>query len=152
MFSKYFIRCLIQHKCWMSGINRKVTDFFQRKVSETTFLNDKNGGFQIYSNEEQTNRHAIDQTTDTSSCIPESLVVVVKWLSAHTHFIEHLVFNCQRRSVVTEKDRAKLTGFKNFPSCIMALGWLGCLVRKEPLKSVYRQKSCEIPMMKEFVF
>ena len=55
----------------MSGMSRKVTDFFQRKVSEATFLNDKNGDFQIHSNEEQTNRHVIDQTCVTYSCIPE---------------------------------------------------------------------------------
>ena len=54
---------------------------------------------------------------------------LVKWLSTHNHFI-----NFQRRSVVTEKGRAKLTGFKGFSGCIVTLDWLGCLIRKEPLK------------------
>ena len=51
----------------MSGMSRKLTDFFQRKVTETMFLNDEYGDFQIHSNEEQTNRHAIDQTCVTYS-------------------------------------------------------------------------------------
>ena len=51
-------------------MSRKVADFFQRKVSETTFLNDDDRDFQIHSNQEQTNRHAVDQTCVTSSCIP----------------------------------------------------------------------------------
>ena len=54
----------------MSGMSRKVTNFFQRKVSETTFLKDEDRDFQIHSDEEQTNRHAIDQTCVTSTCIP----------------------------------------------------------------------------------
>ena len=48
-------------------MNRKVTDFFQRKVSETKFLNDEDGDFQIHSNEEKTNLHARDQTCVTQS-------------------------------------------------------------------------------------
>ena len=54
----------------MSGMSRKVTDFFQRKVSETTFLNEEDRAFQIQSNKEQTNDHDIDQTCVTSSYIP----------------------------------------------------------------------------------
>ena len=57
----------------MSAMSRKLNDFFQRKVSETTFLNDEDGDFQIHSNEEKTNRHVIDQTCVTYLC--ESLVV-----------------------------------------------------------------------------
>ena len=47
----------------MSGMSRKVTDFFQQKVGETTFLNDEDRDFQIHSNEEQTNRHAVQSWT-----------------------------------------------------------------------------------------
>ena len=54
----------------MSEMNRKVTAFFQGNVSETKFLNDEDRDFQIHSNEEKTNRHAIDQTCVTSSCLP----------------------------------------------------------------------------------
>ena len=46
----------------MSGMSRKLTDFFQRKVSQTSFLNDEDRDFQIHSNEEKTNRHAIDSS------------------------------------------------------------------------------------------
>ena len=53
----------------MSGMSGKVTDFFQRKVSKTTLFNDQDGDFQVHSNEEQTNHHAIDQTCVTYSCI-----------------------------------------------------------------------------------
>ena len=53
----------------MSGMSRKVTDFFQRKVSETAFVNNEDRDFQIQSNKKQTNDHAIDQTCVTSSCI-----------------------------------------------------------------------------------
>ena len=51
----------------MSEMNRKVTAYFQGNVSETKFLNDEDRDFQIHSNEEKTNRHAIDQTCVTSS-------------------------------------------------------------------------------------
>ena len=44
--------------------------------------------------------------------------------------------------MVTETGRAKLTGFKSFPGCITALGWIGCLVRKEPLK-VFQTKTLQ---------
>ena len=54
----------------------------------------------------------------------------------HTWRVSHLAFNFQRRSAITEKGRVKLTSFKSFPDCIMTLGWLGCLVRKKPLKKV----------------
>ena len=66
------MRCLINNTNVfnMSGMSRKLTDFFQRKVSETKFLNDKDEYFQIHSNEEQTNRQSIDQTCVTYSCIP----------------------------------------------------------------------------------
>ena len=63
MFSKHFMRCLIQHKSFQH-------DTFQQNLTETTFLNDEDGDFQIHSNEEQTNSHAIDQTFVTYSCMP----------------------------------------------------------------------------------
>ena len=53
----------------MNGMSRKVTDFFQQKVSKTTLLNDEDGDFQVHSNEEQSNHHANDQTCVTCSCI-----------------------------------------------------------------------------------
>ena len=54
----------------MGRMNRKVTDFFQRKVSETAFRNDEDKDFKIHSNEEQTNRYAIYQTCVTYRCLP----------------------------------------------------------------------------------
>ena len=53
-----------EHKC------EQITDFFQQNVSKTTFLNDEDGDFQIHSNEEQINRHAIDKTCVTYSYTP----------------------------------------------------------------------------------
>ena len=35
-------------------MRKELTDFFQRKVNETTFLNDEDGDFQIHLNEEKT--------------------------------------------------------------------------------------------------
>ena len=90
----------------MSGMSRKVTDFFQQKVSETTLLNDEDRDFQIHSNEEQTNRHVIDQTCVISTCIPGGSSSKVTLDSQPFH-----PFNFQRRSVVIERGRAKLTVF-----------------------------------------
>ena len=49
----------------MSGMTRKLNDFFQRKVNESAFLKDKNKDFKIHSNEE----HVINQTCVTYLCI-----------------------------------------------------------------------------------
>ena len=38
----------------MSEMRKELTYFFQRKVNETTFLNDQDGDFQIHLNEEKT--------------------------------------------------------------------------------------------------
>ena len=72
MFSKNFIRCLIQHKCFQHERNEQKSNwFFSTKFSKTTFLNYDDGNCQIHSNEKQTNRHAIDQTCVTYLWIPE---------------------------------------------------------------------------------
>ena len=65
------MQCLIQCKCFQYELNGKKNNrfFFQLKVSETTFLNDKGRDFQIHSNEDQTHCHAIDQTFVTFSCV-----------------------------------------------------------------------------------
>ena len=68
MFSKYCLRCMIQHRRVSINVNREITDFFQQNVSKTTFLNDEDGDFRIHSNEEQINRHA--KTCVTYSYIP----------------------------------------------------------------------------------
>ena len=72
MFSKYFMRCLKDNTNVfnLNGMSRRLTDIFQRKVNKTTFLNNDGGDFQIHSDEEQTNRHSIDKTYITYSCIP----------------------------------------------------------------------------------
>ena len=46
-------------------MSRKLTGFFQRKASETTFLNDEDGDFQIHSKGEKTNRHDDKYADDT---------------------------------------------------------------------------------------
>ena len=53
----------------MSEMSVKVTDFFRQQFSETTFLNEEDGDFQINSNEEKTYPYTIDQTCVTYSCI-----------------------------------------------------------------------------------
>ena len=96
----------------MSEMRRKVTEFFQRKVSETTFLNNEDRDFQIHSNEEQTNRHAIDQTCVTSSCIvPGESSSKVTLDSQLFHPASSFQF-AKKKCVVTEKGHVKLTGFK----------------------------------------
>ena len=77
----------------MSGMSRKVTDFFQRKVSETMLFNDQDGDFQVHSNEEQTNHHAIDQTYVTYSCIPKECSSKVTLDSQPFHPAASLQFN-----------------------------------------------------------
>ena len=91
MFSKQFIQCLILLN--MSRMSRKVTDFFRRKVSETTFSNDEDIDFQVHSNEDQTNRHAIDQTCIPSSCIPGERQCQANWFQKFSwlHYDTRLV-------------------------------------------------------------
>ena len=150
MFSKYFMRCLKDNTNVfnLNGISRRLTDIFHRKVNKTTFLNNDDGDFQIHSDEEQTSRHSIDQTYITYSCIPGEFSSKV----THSHFIPHLAFHFQRRSLVTKKGRAKPSGFKTFPGCIITQGWLGCLVLKELLKSVPDKKLTEYLWWESLVF
>ena len=124
------MRCLIENTnvFKMSGMSKKLSDFFQRKVSETTFLISEDGDFQIHLSEEQTNRYSIDQTCVTHSRIPGEPSSKVTLDSQPFHRASSFQF--------TKKKCCKLTGFKSFPGCIMTLSWLGCLVRKESLKSV----------------
>ena len=136
MFSKYLIRCLIQHKCFKHERNEQKTNwFFQRKVSETTFLNDEDVDFQIHSNEEQTNHNAIDQTCVTLSCIPGESSSKVTLDSQPFHPASSFQF--PKKKCGNWERPCQANWFQKFAWLHYdTKGWLGCLVLKEPLESV----------------
>ena len=134
----------------MSGISRKVTDFFQRKVSETTFLNDEDRDFQIHSNEEQTNYHAIDQTCPTSSCIPGESRSKVILESQPFHPASSFQFpkkKCGNRERPCQANWFQKSLWLHYDTRLVRL-----FCTEGAIEKCSRQKLCEIPVMKEFVF
>ena len=116
----------------MGRMNRKVTDFFQRKKAKQRSGMTRIKILRFTQMKSKLIAMPYIRLVLLIDAYQESLAV--KWLSTHSHFIQHLAFNFQRKSVVTEKGRATLTGFKNFSVCIMALGWLGCFVPRSHWK------------------
>ena len=94
--------------------------FFKEKINETTFLNDKDGDLQILSSKEQTNHHALDQTCITFVIIPRDSSSKVTLDLQPFHLTSSFQF--PKKKCGNQKRSAKLTSFKSFSGCIMALG------------------------------
>ena len=84
------------------------------------------------------NCQAIDQTYITYSCIPGE--------------------SCSKVALDSqplkkpEKGCAKLTRFKGFPGCVMTLVGQVVFVPEGATGKCLRQKPCEMPLIKEFIF
>ena len=134
----------------MNGMSRKVTNFFQRKVSKTTFLNNEDGDFQIHLNEEQTTRHATDQTCVTYSCIPGWSSSKVTPNSRSFHPASSFQF--PKKKCCNRERPCEANWFQKFPwphydtRLVMLFGTKGAT------KKCSKQKPCKLPVMKEFVF
>ena len=94
------------------------------------------------------NCHAVDQTCITYLCIPGE-----SSSKTHSHFILHLAFNFQGRSMVGNRERlCQANWFQKFPllhydtRLVRFFGMEGATEKRS------RQKPCEIPLMKEFIF
>ena len=129
----------MQHK--YEPKEQKSKYFFQQKVSETTSLNNEDGDFQIHSNEEETNRHAIDQTCVTYSCIPGESSSKVTLDSQPFHSASSFQF--PKKKFGNQERPCQANWFQMFP-------WLHYDTRL--VEKCCRQKPCKIPVMKEFVF
>ena len=98
-------------------------------------MNDEDADFQIHSNEEQTNHHAIDQTCVTLSCIPGESSSKVTLDSQPFHPASSFQF--PKKKCGNRERQCQANWFQKFAWLHYdTKGWLGCLVPKKPLESV----------------